>query len=553
MVPFATSSDGGGSTRTPAGFCGLVGLKTSYGRIPDLTADHYGQTAVAGALAKTVADSARLLDVMAGPHRRDRCSLPAPTVRYEDAIESLDVGGMRIAWSSDLGFAVVDPEVAEIARAAFDALVSAASLTVDAHPIAFADPIPVWAKVGGADTWVHIPDGCWPDRADELDPLVRPGFDAAARVTLPKFGAVLRQRLAIEDAMAEVFDSVDVLATPMTAIPAFAAEGPMPREIMGQRVHAGMSVPFAMLANLWGSPAISVPAGDHRVGVCRSGCTSWPTATAKTCACAWPASWSRRGRGRSERRRADGRRGRGCGRRARLAATTESDTEEHCPADEHLQRDEPQRDVAGGRALDQEHVGRAVGSVEDPHGLAGVLGPGVHPFGLRHLYDVATRGCEPHLVPRRRDDDCGGGLDPSGSAPAFADLQIHDHGRDHESGEGDCDSPRDPLLRAAAQGLGRERRLLLRAGPGAHHGRHRAGGAGRAALDGGGDSHLVVAVPEPFVAEHVVGRGHRLEPLGLGFRRAPAVGMQLLSRGPGNGTRPPPPPGRGEHTPSGGK
>ena len=192
MVPFATSSDGGGSTRTPAGFCGLVGLKCSYGRIPDATAGRYGQTAVPGALTKTVADSARLLDVMSGPHRRDRSSLPAPTVRYEDAIEALDVGGLRIAWSSDLGFAVVDPEVAEIAHAAFEALVAAGSLALDTRPIEFADPIPVWGKLGGADTWVHIPDGCWPDRADELDPRVRPGFDSAARVTLPKYGAVLR-------------------------------------------------------------------------------------------------------------------------------------------------------------------------------------------------------------------------------------------------------------------------------------------------------------------------------------------------------------------------
>ena len=125
----------------------------------------------------------------------------------------------------------------------------------------------MWSKIQGADMWVHIPDGCWPDRADELDPLVRPGFDSAARVTLPKFGAVLRERLAIEDAIADVFDSVDVLATPTTAIPAFAAEGPMPREINGRRVHAGMSVPFAMLANIWGSPAISVPAGTTADGL----------------------------------------------------------------------------------------------------------------------------------------------------------------------------------------------------------------------------------------------------------------------------------------------
>ena len=267
MVPFATASDGGGSTRSPAGFCGLVGLKGSYGRIPDITAGRYGQTAVAGALATTVADSARLLDVMAGSHRRDRSSLPDPTVRYEDAIETLDVRGMKAAWSSDLGFAIVDPEVAEIAHAAFEALVAAGNLTLDARPIAFRDPIPVWARTGGADMFVHIPDGCWPDRADELDPLVRPGFESAARVTLAKFGSLLRARLAIEDAMADTFDAVDVLATPMTAITAFAAEGPMPTEVMGQRVHGGMSVPFAMLANIWGSPAISVPAGVTAEGL----------------------------------------------------------------------------------------------------------------------------------------------------------------------------------------------------------------------------------------------------------------------------------------------
>jgi aspartyl-tRNA(Asn)/glutamyl-tRNA(Gln) amidotransferase subunit A len=267
MVPFATASDGGGSTRTPAGFCGLVGLKGSYGRIPDVIAGRYAQTAVPGALTTTVADSARLLDVMAGPHRRDRSSLPAPTVCYEDAIESLDVDGLRIAWSDDLGFALVDPEVAEIARAAFEALAAAGKLRVDARRVEFADPIPAWARMQGADMWVHIPDGCWPERADELDPRVRPGFESAAEVTLPKFGAVLRARLAIEDAMADLFDAVDVLATPMTAIPAFAAEGPMPTEIMGRRVHAGMSVPFAMLSNIWGSPAISVPAGITASGL----------------------------------------------------------------------------------------------------------------------------------------------------------------------------------------------------------------------------------------------------------------------------------------------
>src|SRR3546814_12605073 len=98
-------------------------MKPSHGRIP-----HPGptgsQTAVSGLLTTTVADSARHLDVTAGPDDRDRLSLPAPTVRYEDAIETLDVGALRARWSLDLGFVEdVDPAVAGIARAAAAALV----------------------------------------------------------------------------------------------------------------------------------------------------------------------------------------------------------------------------------------------------------------------------------------------------------------------------------------------------------------------------------------------------------------------------------------------
>jgi aspartyl-tRNA(Asn)/glutamyl-tRNA(Gln) amidotransferase subunit A len=93
MVPMATASDGGGSTRIPAGFSGLVGMKPSYGRVPHPSPDP-GQTAVYGVEVTTVRDAARHLDVAAGPDDRDRVTLPAPTVRYEEAIESLDVSGL---------------------------------------------------------------------------------------------------------------------------------------------------------------------------------------------------------------------------------------------------------------------------------------------------------------------------------------------------------------------------------------------------------------------------------------------------------------------------
>ena len=125
MVPLATAGDGGGSTRIPAAFSGLVGLKPSYGRIPREGAVT-SQTAVWGALTTTVADAARHLDVTAGPDDRDRTSLPPPGVVYERAIEERPVAGLRAAWSPDLGYAAVDPEVASLAERAAVALVEAA-------------------------------------------------------------------------------------------------------------------------------------------------------------------------------------------------------------------------------------------------------------------------------------------------------------------------------------------------------------------------------------------------------------------------------------------
>jgi Asp-tRNA(Asn)/Glu-tRNA(Gln) amidotransferase A subunit family amidase len=267
MVPFCTASDGGGSTRTPASFCGLVGLKPSFGRIPAYDIARYAQTGVRGALTTTVSDTARLLDVMVGPSRDDRTSLPAPGIRYEDVTETLDVRGLRVAWSADLGFAVVDPEVVALYEQAADALIDAAELRRVDRAVGWPDPVRIWTKLEGVDRWIELPDGLYPDRADELDQLARPGWDSAARATLPKFGRVLTDRKQLESEIAAVFDDVDVLITPATATPAFAAEGPMPTEICGRRVHAGMTVIFPMFANIWGSPAICVPAGRTRDGL----------------------------------------------------------------------------------------------------------------------------------------------------------------------------------------------------------------------------------------------------------------------------------------------
>lgn len=267
MVPFATASDGGGSTRIPAGFSGLVGLKPSHGRIPHPDVDP-SETACCGALTTTVADSARHLDVTAGPHDTDRLSLPPPTIRYEDAIEDLDVSGLRVGWSSTLGFAAVDPEVAEIAAAAALDATRAAGVELVELDVHLTDPVATWLSAGAMSLWLSIEgDRHWPERAEDLTPFVRTSLGATQDRPLRTLVNGYRRRLQLQADMAALFAEVDVLMTPTTAVPAFPAEGPSPSVIGGIEVNAAMSVPFTMLANLCWNPAVSVPAGVGSEGL----------------------------------------------------------------------------------------------------------------------------------------------------------------------------------------------------------------------------------------------------------------------------------------------
>ena len=267
MIPFGTASDGGGSTRIPAAFSGLVGLKPSHGRIPHPDLDP-SQTACYGALTTTVTDAARHLDVAAGPHDDDRLSLPPSGVRYEDAIETLDVAGLRVGWSADLGFAPVDPEVRELARAAAVDLCGAAGLELTDVDVQLTDPVATWLSAGALSNWLSIDEHLhWPDRIDDLTPLVqadlRGSHDRPARTLVPG----LRRRLRLQEDMAALFEQIDVLLLPTVAVPAFAAAGPPPEVIDGVEVNPAMSVPFTMLANLCWNPAISVPAGTNSEGL----------------------------------------------------------------------------------------------------------------------------------------------------------------------------------------------------------------------------------------------------------------------------------------------
>ena len=118
LGPLAHGSDGSGSIRIPSALCGIFGLKPSLARVPYWpSADLWGARSHNGPMTRTVRDAAILLQVLAGPDARDPMSIDAPPEDYLAACEG-DVRGWRVGWSVDLGFAAVDPEVAELTHRA---------------------------------------------------------------------------------------------------------------------------------------------------------------------------------------------------------------------------------------------------------------------------------------------------------------------------------------------------------------------------------------------------------------------------------------------------
>ena len=266
MVPVATSSDLGGSTRTPASFTGLVGLKPSEGRIPQRPSTT--DLGMHGVVTRTVADTARALDAMVGPWPGDVLSLPSPSIKYEDVIERLDVRGLRVAWSADLGFAAVEKEVAAIAQAAASKLCEAARLELASDRPSFTEPGPIIFDME-FPRWIHdlTKQGIWPAKQDLLS---RAGVWAAEFGLSVKFEAFLEAELALVKVRRELgdfFAGHDVLLTPTVACRAYGADDPYPTEVEGRDVSRTTIEPFTQLSTLGWLPAVTVPAGMSSDGL----------------------------------------------------------------------------------------------------------------------------------------------------------------------------------------------------------------------------------------------------------------------------------------------
>jgi aspartyl-tRNA(Asn)/glutamyl-tRNA(Gln) amidotransferase subunit A len=261
LVTIASGGDGGGSIRIPAGFCGLLGMKGTAGRIPRGPRTGIAPlTVVLGCQARSVRDAARWYDVAAGYDSRDPYSLPR-VEGWERDLGTHDLRGRRAVLAPTLGAAVVRPEVEARIREAGEQLAHDAGLVLVDVPVALPGLGFEWAIGNLAGLRQELGD-LWPACRDDLSAEIAFGLDLAQdALNLEVAGRAEAARTDANEAMAAVFDEVDFIIAATNPDVAFPAHIAFNTRVDGRKVGLENNGALTIPANVTGNPAVSVPVG----------------------------------------------------------------------------------------------------------------------------------------------------------------------------------------------------------------------------------------------------------------------------------------------------
>src|SRR5579885_998616 len=235
--PLATGSDGGGSVRIPASFCGLYGLKPSMGRIPLYPGARderfpgvsgWESLEHIGPITRTVADAALMMSVAAGPDMRDRHSLPRADFDWMGCLKG-SLRGKRVAYSADWGYAAVDPEVRRVVSAAVRVFERDLGCNVEeAHP-GFDDPYGAFWGLVAQETDLRGMRAMAAKHGARMTPHL---VDFITRPwTAEELTDAMVARKAVVNKMWRFMRRYDLLLTPTLAVPPFALHVQGPEKI----------------------------------------------------------------------------------------------------------------------------------------------------------------------------------------------------------------------------------------------------------------------------------------------------------------------------------
>lgn len=257
-------TDGAGSIRIPAGFCGIFGIKPSFGRVPAYPPSPLVFVSHVGPITRTVRDAALMLGVIAAPDSRDMLAMTTPPPDYRVGLQD-GVRGLRLGWSPRLGYVErLDPEVEALTAEAARAFEELGAVVEPADP-GFADPIEtlntLW-HAGAAGILKAIP----PERHSEMDPGLVAVAERGRAILGSDYIAAANARAGLFATMARFHERYDLLLTPTLASPAFEVGHNTPPDGSFGRDWLAWT-PYSYPFNLTQQPAATVPCGLTRAGL----------------------------------------------------------------------------------------------------------------------------------------------------------------------------------------------------------------------------------------------------------------------------------------------
>ena len=263
MGPLSLGTDGAGSVRIPAAFCGNFGLKPSFGRVPAYPLSPFGSVAHLGPHTMSVRDAALMMNVLKEPDPRDWTALPPDNSDYTIGLNE-GIRGLRIAWSPTLGYAKnVDVEIARACQRAVEDLHTLGA-EVEAVDPGFEDPLEITTGLWFAGSWT-LWNTLTPEQQRQTDPDFAAQAELGARLSVLDLQRLHLRRGALGSHMRQFMQRYDLLITPTVAVPAFEAL-PAGHGEMNPVAMLGWT-PFSYPFNLTQQPACTIPCGLTAAGL----------------------------------------------------------------------------------------------------------------------------------------------------------------------------------------------------------------------------------------------------------------------------------------------